>query len=275
MKANIVIYLLAIVLFAVHAPDASAVTIVATNTGGQAPPNAVGGGDLDSIFNAAAKKWEMAYGDDFVLHLYYGWAPTGSAGTHTLLEIGDDPAREIVGTIMFDNSGAVSFYLDPTPHSDEEYGRFTEEFQDLGGGFVNVARVFSGPRGIAQGRCDLFSVALHEIGHSLGIGVSHPGFLRQGSNGTIKLARSRPYAGTVIPLASNNSGVTSHFDATQVAYGSLMTGVGAEERRLPSALDILVNAQISGFQILDLNPRRSPGPEPLTPEPQAGRNFRR
>jgi hypothetical protein len=71
----------------------------------------------------------------------------------------------------------------------------------------------------------------------------------------------------VIPLAYNNSGVTSHIDPTQVIYGSLMAGLCAGERRMPSALDVLANAQVSGLEISTLDPMQSPTREPA-PSPR-------
>jgi hypothetical protein len=249
MKVLQKISLMLLVMAFLYAPDASALTVVTYFVGGNPPANAVGGGNLTDIVNEAARMWESVYSDPVTITLRYGWAPVGDAGTHTLLEQGGTPNREITGIILFDNSGAAAFFLDPTPNANEEYRRRTEEYQDLGGGFVNVARVFSSPVGAAAGHIDLLSVALHEIGHAMGMCAANTAFMADAKQGVLKIMEDLPYAGTVIPLATNRAGVTSHFDALQVTYGSLMSGIGADERRLPSALDVLANAQVSGFTL--------------------------
>jgi len=245
-------FLTMLVLVILHSPAASALTVLTHCIGGTPPANAAGAGVLTDIVNAAARMWESAYGDPSVITLYFGWAPVGDAGTHTLIEQGGDPNREVVGTILFDNTGAVSFFLDPTPYASEEYRRRTEASQDLGAGLINVSRLYDNPVGAAAGRIDLLSVALHEIGHAMGMSLANRAFSPYIGEGGIGIMADLPFAGTYIPLAANRAGYTSHFDVLQLDYGSVMSGICGDERRLPSALDILANAQVSGFKLVNL-----------------------
>jgi hypothetical protein len=257
MKACKRYFLLALLSLFLGSSNIFAITIETRFIGGEAPANAVGKGNLHDIVYAAARIWAAAYSDSMTLTLHYGWAATGDAATHTLIAQSVHPPREISGLILFNNSGSASFYLDPTPNHSEEYRRFTQESQNLGGGYINVARVFSDPMGEAVGHIDLLSIALHEIGHALGMSVANISFMEQSATGFLTISNDLPFKGTRIPLAYNNSGIVAHFDASESVYGSVMAGINGDERRMPSELDILANAQISSFEILSLHPQQT------------------
>ena len=231
----------------------AALTIVRDFIGGEQGHSDTGTGNLHDIFNAAADIWESIILDDHVVTLHYGWANNGG-GEHFLNAQGGTPNRETEGTILFNNDDVVGhhhFYLDPTPRRSEEYPSYLQVFQDMGGGTVNVTRVHGGGTG-AAGIEDLLSTALHEIGHALGMSLANTSFINECADGSIAVTSPRSFAGTLIPMASNVGGVTSHIDS-DVAGRVMMGGHGAGERVLPTALDILALAQLSQFQKLNLD----------------------
>jgi hypothetical protein len=250
---------LSLILFIILAPSAFALTIDTRFIGGAAPRNSSGGGNLNDIMNTAAHMWESVYSDQFTLTLYYGWGHSCTpAAIHTLISQGNEPNRELLGTIIFNNSGSTPFYLDPTPGSNDEYRGRVNEYKELGGGSIIAARLLNNPKREVAGYVDLLSIALHEIGHALGMSTANRSFLEQCDKALLTISGTIPFAGTEIPLAFNNAGVTAHFDAEELPYGSLMSGINGDERRLPSELDIVAMAQLSGFTISSLTPTQTP-----------------
>ncbi len=247
----------------ISASDVLALSITRAFMGGNPQATAIGGGNLIDIFNVAADMWEQAVLDSHNLTLHYGWSPSGT--THQLVHQDGVPTRETEGIILFSNkqdSGTFQYYLDPTPHLNEEYQTYTELFQDLGGGRINTGRIFGNAIGTAAtpGYTDLLTTALHEIGHALGISGAHSSFIAEKDDGDIDIHDPRPFVGTTIPLASNFSGITSHID---IAFGPVMASSAHNTRQLLSEVDIVLNAELSEFRHLNLNPIYT------TPEPNA------
>ncbi len=240
----------ALVLLVTAASGASAqLTIIRNFSGGTPPANAVGGGDLQTIFNAAADLWEAAIQDNHTVTITYSWAALGGGtlGVHNLTSEGGTPHRETAGTIRFDNDGSSVFFLDPTPRMNEEYTTFTATNSTLPG-TINSGRVWTGATGLASGRTDLFSVALHEIGHALGLSSANDAFVAEAGDSDVDLTSPRAPAGSAIPVTSPTNAHVA------IANALMFPSIGTSLRRTISDADIMANAQISQFANVTLNP---------------------
>lgn len=232
---------------------ASAITIVGVPLGGT-PATSTGGGTLDALFEAAADLWEGAILDDHVFTVFYGWAPLGPEfGAFAGLQHEAD-GRATGGSFVVNNASFTSWYVDATPDADEEFGAFAESRADLGGGSMNVGRTFEAVAPDAVGHWDLFSVVLHEMGHTLGLTEGFTGYPHEVGDGDVDVTPPLPFAGASIPIYHHND---FHTDLPDAAMNDLFV---RGERRLLTDADILAVAQVNGFTEVDLALARVPEP---------------
>ncbi len=277
MRHRALIGSLVVLLGICLAPTQAGLIIQRNFTGGAAPGNMAGGGNLINVFNRAADWWESAYtdpngdGTDFNLSIDYQWAGLGGGtlGVHQLTGQGGSPNRETSAFIRFDNDGSSVWFADPTPGDNSEYTNYNEFSNDFGGGELNSGRVFSGATGFASGRFDLLTVALHEIGHALGLSSANNAFQAENADGDIDVTTGPwdgGFAGTVLSTrngahlgdAGNSTNNALYLNMEMYPFAS------ASIRKFGSAADILANAQISRFHNPVLAPALTAVPEPAT-----------
>ncbi|MEC4983844.1 MAG: hypothetical protein SAJ37_17645 [Oscillatoria sp. PMC 1068.18] len=242
---------------------AEALTLIRNYTGGTAPNNSVGEGNIIDIFNAAADLWEEAILDDYTLVLNYSWNSHNDdrLATYTRNSLENTfPSRSTVGTIEFNNQETINWFLDATPYQSEEYLNFTANSENLGAGEINTGRIYENGIGDAALGYDLFTVALQEIGHSLNIFNYNLNFQFETIlDKDIDIKSFSNWLGTEIPITPINGG--GYIDiSTAVMYPEITIN----QRKLLSEVDILASAEISQFENINLNPVIfSPPKQPL------------
>jgi hypothetical protein len=129
----------------------------------------------------------------------------------------------------------------------------------VAGTTVNRARIFHQPTGDAVGRLDLLTIAIHEIGHALGLDDNYVGLRAKcpGAVCKVRITPPRPFAG--FDVIAYNPG--PHIIPFSDEEGELVEGqplmiptsiLGT--RQLISALDALLVAEVSSFDRPNLDP---------------------
>jgi len=189
-----------------------------------------------------------------------------------MLKQGGSPVRITRSQIVFNNTPQwddtfKAYYLDPTPRDNSEFLRYTSERVIRDQGQINAARVLNEPwsEDLLNSK-DVLGLTIHEIGHSLGLDRDYIGFQRQlGTNeaGLVAVLTTspRPFVGLDIPIINGpHLGGFGH----SVLMDEFETTAG--ERKLITAVDALLIAQLSSFARPNLNepiwetPIRFPNP---------------
>jgi hypothetical protein len=231
---------------------AAGASLEGVGTAGAQGPNVVGGGDFASIVRAAADAWENLILDDFTSVINFGWRPTAPISPTAFyqpLAAGGNPERPTRGSIAFNNNpdSGRRWFLDPSPLNNDEFGPLMTSRTDFGRGLINTRRHREPYDDNAVDSDDLFSTAMHEIGHALGM-TGWSFFDVEVGDGDIDLTMP-PFAGSSIPVATSSSHIS--------ISGPLMTSRGHPlgYRREITDADLLAVSQVSRFTQYVLPPR--------------------
>ena len=240
----------------------------------QPPPVDPGGHELQSIMGDAVDYWERMFPFiDKEITVRFYWDDISDAGgflglgaCQSQLALTDRPYGAVVAANIFrirfdtdDCIGKIRWYIDDSPWEHSEFQMRTLIFQDGGSaGFFNgtpnnffqVGYTGNGyQQTIAAVSFDLFSTALHELGHALGLGYLNEGDVNGGlgtGDGDYDPAATLPGGGIGILAATTMTGRwdVGHLAATSTLMAQILP-IG--NRFLPTATDVLALAAANGW----------------------------